>query len=95
MTINPISPWHPDTECPHPAYPGFKEALGMAAYHFADDSGKEWEWGRAKVREAAAIAIDARLPVWAIRRMVADSKCGLVPPDDVINEMLRILYQRG
>jgi len=94
MTMKPISPWHPDTECPHPAYPGFKEALGMAAYHFADDSGKEWEMGRVSVREAASIAIDARLPVWAIRRMVADSKCGLVTPEDVINEMLRILYSR-
>lgn len=67
--IIPVPPWPAGTICPEPAYADFADALNSASHHFADDSGKEWGLGDKYMARAAEVAISARWPYWAMKRM--------------------------
>ena len=87
-----MQPWPADTECPYEFYPAFKASLNQASYHFADDSGSEWQKGYRHVDEAVEQIINLQMPFWAIRRMVSDAK-SLVDFDTFMAKMLKKLYE--
>ena len=64
-----VKPWPAGTVCPEKGYADFAAALNKASHHFADDSGKEWGAANDWMDAAADIAIDARWPYWAMKRM--------------------------
>lgn len=64
-----VLPWPAGTICPEPAYVDFADALNKASHHFADDSGREWGLADGHMARAAEVAISARWPYWAMRRM--------------------------
>lgn len=84
--------WPAGTDCPHPAYQQFKDALNSASYHLADDSGREWNKGYILVHKAVDIAIEHQWPFWAIKRMITEIK-SMVDVDLFMSKMLQKLYQ--
>lgn len=83
--------WRAGTECGHPSYESFKEALNQASYHYADDSGLEWSKARVELDAAVEIAIQNQYPFWAIKRMFGEIK-PLVDLDSFMGRLLTKLY---
>lgn len=86
-----MTPWPADTECPYEFYPKFKASLNQASYHFADDTGNEYQKGYRHIDEAVKQIVDLQMPYWAIRRMVSDAK-SLVDFDSFMAKLLKHLY---
>lgn len=80
-----VQPWPAGTFCPEPAYADFADALNRASHHFADDSTKEWGLANECIARAAEIAISARWPYWAMKRM--HNEIGPLPTFDSFMEV--------
>ena len=87
-----MQPWPAGTECPYEFYPEFKSLMQSASYHYADDSGNEWQRGSLYLQDAANMAADLELPFWVITRMVQETK-SLVTLDLFMSKMLDYLYR--
>lgn len=83
--MTPVMPWLAGTICPEPAYDDFASALNQASHHFADDSGKEWGRANDCMARAAEVAISARWPYWAMKRM--HNEIGPLPTFDNFMEV--------
>lgn len=88
--MKPVKPWPTGSACPEPAYPDFAKALKQASHHFADDSGKEWGAAHDCMDQAVSIAIEARWPHWAMKRMYRE--IGPLPSfDDFMERYCKVL----
>ena len=88
-----MQPWPADTECPYEFWPEFKSLLDQARYHFADDTGNEWQKGVIYIEDAANMAADLEMPFWVITRLVREAK-SLVTLDTFMSKMLNYLYRQ-
>lgn len=88
-----MQPWPAGTECPFEFYPEFKALLNQASYHYADDSGNEWQKGSLCLKDAANMAADLELPFWIIDRVVRETK-SLITLDTFMSKMLNYLYRQ-
>lgn len=61
--------------------------LHEASYHYADDSGREWELAKQHVADAANILNKLQLPFRAICEIQNEAK-PLMPLDDIVDAVL-------
>lgn len=86
-----MQPWPANTECPDPSFQKLKQTLNLASFHFADDSGAEWERAYKLIDEAVDIVILNKYPFWALKRMFNEIK-PLYDLDSFVDRMLKKLY---
>lgn len=64
----------------------------QASFHFADDTGSEWDRAYWRLDRAAEIIVEQRYPLYRIKELVRTSD-SLIDIDTILTRVLKVAYK--
>ena len=64
----------------------------QASFHFADDTGSEWDRAYWRLDRAAEIIVEQRYPLYRIKELVKASD-SLIDIDTILTRVLKVAYK--